>query len=168
MLAATCDKNRINFHWSDNSGMVRTGSCFVTVTDDGKDLRNEETINTWQMICSYVYTLYFPKDNLVFCDDTMSPVEKGNQRKIQTSREDYVGTPIHTTQHHSRQTCVFDSELPVKRAIKDIWQDEARRHHEHKLLEKAKGTPGVVQVEYSEEVPAYKVNPETQIGRAHV
>jgi hypothetical protein len=154
MLALTCDKDRINYHWSDNSEVVRTATSFHS---DGEDGNNEYT-DAWVLMCSYIYTLYYSKDNLVPWDETMTL--DGNSWAIETSKQVYRTGPIHLTSHHSRQTCVFGSEAPV-RVLKDIWTDDARRHHEGEILETVKGTPGVVQVDYSEKVPAYKVDPVT-------
>ncbi|KAI5123035.1 hypothetical protein M0805_007656 [Coniferiporia weirii] len=52
---------------------------------------------------------------------------------------------------HGRQTCVFLDQA-AERAIKDHWRDMRRRSKESAILEKIKGVPGVVQVDFSETV----------------
>jgi hypothetical protein len=154
MLAATCGKDWINFHWSDNSGVIRSKS---THPADGKD-DDGECITPWTLICSYIYTLYFPKDGLPCWDSTMQ--KDGDHWNLETSKGNYTGKTVYTASHQSKQTCVFDCE-ESERIIKDIWveNDGCDYNHEDELLEKAKGTPGIVQIDHSEKVSEYITDP---------
>lgn len=156
MLMLAIDLNGCHIEWSETSGMVRTHTMEMS------------SLDTWRYLISYLYTLYEPRDELPFWDYTLKKIEGGedNLWKVKVGDEEYDAKLIYATHHHSRQTCVLDAinvlDKDKCRIIKDIWLDEGRRFKEHEMLEKLKGTPGVVQLDKSQTVPIIKRDPKTE------
>ena len=150
------DKHGLHIEWSDTSGMVRSQTM----------LMSEDS--TWKYLLLYLYTLYKARKDLPVWDYTMAKApEKGDKTwLVQAGDKEYKAVLIYATHHHSRQTCVFDSENKEddekSRVIKDIWPDSRRRFSEGVTLGKVKGDPGVTQAEISQTIPAMRVNPETE------
>jgi hypothetical protein len=126
---------------------------------DGGD-ESEHQVSSWMMISSFLYTLYQPKEGLPCWDSTMK--KEGDRWSLETSEGCYTGKTIYTACHQSKQTCVFDSKKP-ERIIKDIWVNNARREKEDEMLETAKGIPGVIQIDHSERVSEYRIDPSTGV-----
>ncbi|KAI5115168.1 hypothetical protein M0805_000765, partial [Coniferiporia weirii] len=142
MLYMSWETLYFRLHWSDTSGIVSSQPYWLS--DEA----------SWSVLLRYVFTVWYPLPLLPTRDHTMS-LFMGRSLSpkwvIRTKQSAFRGKVLFASSAHRRQTCVFLDEA-AKRIIKDHWRDTHRRFQEPITLEKIKGVPGVVQVDFSEVV----------------
>ncbi|KAI5119575.1 hypothetical protein M0805_006460 [Coniferiporia weirii] len=142
MLYLAWDTCAFRLYWSDTSGAFRSRRYEMSHED------------SWDVLLRYTHTAASPLVKLPVRDPSMSinlDVSEKPMWDINCSKASFRASLICATETHSRQTCVFWDDTQ-KRIIKDQWCDIREKFSESKILEKVKGVPGVVQVDFSEVV----------------